>query len=266
MRPFENRLALVSGASQGLGRAIAIEVARHGADVILVARDQDNLKVAAELVREYGTKAEIIVADITQLDNLRVIVDDVKKLHGPVDILINNAGSLGPINPFLATEPGQWQDVMQTNLMAPITLMRYILTDMMARDWGRVINVSSGAGRSAGMSNLSAYSVSKAALDMLSRTVASEITVPSIRINSVVPGVIDTAMTRSIHQAPVERSGEKTYARFQGLFDNEQLSTPEEAARLVIAVMLGNWHGEVIDVRDLRHTLNMLLQQADRDQ
>jgi NAD(P)-dependent dehydrogenase (short-subunit alcohol dehydrogenase family) len=182
---LNNKVALVTGASSGIGKATAQALCRQGARVVLVGRSRERLQEAAQDMPPEGHRLE--VADITQAAETQAILDRVAADWGGLDILVNAAGIIGFGN--IETESlEQWKEMMQVNLYAPFILLRQALPQLTPRR-GAVVNVSSVTGLRA-FPNLLSYCVSKAAVDQLTRCTALELAPKGIRVNAVNPGVV----------------------------------------------------------------------------
>ena len=187
--------ALVTGGSRGLGRALGGALARAGARVVLVARDPGPLAEAVAEIRARGGEAHAIVADVGELDAAAAIAGQAASLIGPVDLLINNASTLGPV-PLRLLLDTDCEDLVRTlavNLVAPFRLTKAIAGSMVLRGRGTVLNVSSDAAVEA-YQRWGAYGASKAALDHLTRIWAAELAGTGVRVLSVDPGEMNTAM------------------------------------------------------------------------
>ncbi len=189
------RTALVTGASQGLGRAVALACAFEGADLLLVARRAGPLERARTEVEALGARAVAVTADVGDPVEVERLAATALDAFERVDVLVNNASELGPTPlPYLIdTDPDALRRVLEVNLLGPFLLTRALLGPMLAAGDGSVINVSSDAGV-VGFPGWGAYGVSKAALDQMTRIWASELEETGVRVNSVDPGDMATAM------------------------------------------------------------------------
>ena len=189
------RTVLVTGASQGLGRAIALACAREGADLLLVARRAGPLEEARAEAEALGARAVAVTADVGDPAEVERLAAEALDVFERVDVLVNNASELGPTPmPYLIdTDPDALRRVLAVNLLGPFLLTRALLGPMLAGGSGSVINVSSDAGV-VGYPGWGAYGMSKAALDQMTRIWASELEGSGVRVNSVDPGDMATGM------------------------------------------------------------------------
>ena len=202
--------AVVTGASRGLGRALAEQLAAAGARVVLVARSQQELMVVADAIRARGGEAHALVADVGNKADVYPLAGAAAALVGPIDLLVHNASALGPtpLRLLLDTECEDLTSVLETNLVGPFRLSKAIGGSMALRKTGTILHISSDASVNA-YERWGAYSVSKAALDHLSRLWAAELAERRVRVLSVDPGEMDTRM----HAAALPDSDPATLAR-----------------------------------------------------
>jgi len=195
-QPLSGRLALVTGASRGIGRAVALELARQGAHVIALARTQGALEQLDDEIRALGQEATLVPCDIKDYEALDRLGGAIFQRWGKLDIFVGNAGVLGPITPLAHLDPKQWDDVMAVNVTANWRLIRSLDALLRASDAGRVVLMSSGAGHKAQFAPYwGAYAASKAAIDALVRTYAAETANTSaVRVMAVNPGPLRTRM------------------------------------------------------------------------
>ena len=192
--PLAGRRAVVSGASRGIGRAMAIMFAECGADVALVARNPETLLEVAEAVAAAGRTAITIPCDVTAEDTPALIADRVTGEFGGLDILVNNAGGNSFMSDLATMRLSGWRKTMDLNLDAVVRITQALLPALVASGHGSIINVSSVAGVR-GVPMMSHYSAAKAALISLSASLAGELATSGVRVNALVPGWIDTDLT-----------------------------------------------------------------------
>ncbi|MGI3903869.1 MAG: SDR family NAD(P)-dependent oxidoreductase [Janthinobacterium lividum] len=219
---LEGRLALVTGASRGIGRATALELARGGAHVVALARTQGALEELDDEIRQLGGEATLVPCDIKDSEALDRLGAALHERWGHLDILVANAGVLGPITPIGHVDPKQWDNVLAVNVTANYRLIRSLDPLLRASDAGRVVFVSSGAGHRAEMRPYwGPYAISKAALDAMARTYAAETaTTSNVVVTLVNPGPLRTRMRAAA------MPGE----------DPETLKTPEDLAPVIVAL------------------------------
>ncbi len=197
---LHEKVILITGASRGLGRALALAFALHGSRLVINSRSgsADGLAETERQARALGAQVLSVTADVSQRADVQRLAGEALARFGRVDVLINNASALGPTPmPFLLDYPIEaFDQVLHTNIVAPFLLMRALIGQMLSRKSGSVINLSSDAGV-VGYPNWGAYGISKAALDHLTRTWAAELEGSGVRVNSVDPGEMDTAMKRA---------------------------------------------------------------------
>lgn len=207
--PFrlEGKTALVTGASRGLGEAIAVAYARAGADVGLVARNAEALEGTARLIEAYGRKAYVLPGDLSTPEGVRELASKALEASDRWDILVNNAG-LGAAAEVLNTRLDEWDRVFTLNLTAPLLLCQLLLPQMIARGSGKIIHISSMASF-LGTPGGAAYAASKAALNQLTRTMAVELGPKGINVNAICPTVVETEMGKKFWDDPARSDAKK---------------------------------------------------------
>lgn len=211
---LSGQVALVTGASQGIGRAIAGTLAANGATVGLVARSADKLKAVAEEITAAGGNAEVLPCDVSQPEAIEQVIADVMGRHERLDILVNNAGvTRDTLLPRMSD--AEWDEVLATNLRAPFLFMRAASRPMMQQRYGRIINVASVSGLigNPGQAN---YSASKAGLVGLTKTVAKELAGRKVTVNAVAPGFIASDMTDALGPALLDEVKKRVPAKRLG--------------------------------------------------
>ncbi len=192
---MKNRVALVTGASQGIGRACAQALAAHGARVIAGARQADKLASLVEEIRAAGGDAQAVNLDVRD----QQAIDAMTAAHGrDIDILVNNAGITGD-GLAMRMRDEDWERVLDTNLTGSFRCARALMRPMARKRWGRIINVSSVVGLSGNPGQVN-YAASKAGLIGLTKTLALELAGRNVTVNAVAPGFVDTAMTAQLDE------------------------------------------------------------------
>lgn len=196
MAGVEGRIALVTGASQGIGRACALVLAAGGAKVALCARNDEKLTQVAQEIAAQGGESAVFKMDVASEDDVKAGVKSILAHFGKIDILVNNAG-ITRDQLVMRMKRADWDDVINTNLTAPFLLTQSVINSMLKQRWGRIINITSIFGQigQAGQAN---YASSKAGLIGLTMAVAREVASRNITVNAVAPGWIETAMTTTL--------------------------------------------------------------------
>jgi 3-oxoacyl-[acyl-carrier protein] reductase len=197
MNSLDGRIALVTGASQGIGRSCALELAKCGATVSLAARSEDKLADAVKEIEAAGGKAAAFALDISSEESIKATAKAVVERFGKVEILVNNAG-ITRDGLMLRMKRADWDDVLNTNLTGAFLLTQALLSPMLKNRWGRIIHISSVVGRT-GQAGQVNYAASKSGLIGLTRAMAREVASRGITVNAVAPGFIETAMTKALN-------------------------------------------------------------------
>jgi 3-oxoacyl-[acyl-carrier protein] reductase len=222
MIDLSGRIALVTGASRGIGKAIAAKLAARGAHVLVAARGENARPVADEIVAA-GGKAEAVALDITEPGACEATVAGALERHGRVDILVNNAG-ITKDQLLLRMKRDDWDTVLATNLTANFVLTQAVLKPMLKQRGGRIVSISSVVGQ-AGNAGQANYAASKAGIIGFSKAVALEVASRGITVNVVAPGLIDTDMTRAITNSAHEEWASRIPLK--------RLGSPEDIAAAV---------------------------------
>jgi NAD(P)-dependent dehydrogenase (short-subunit alcohol dehydrogenase family) len=223
-KPLIDRVAVVTGASRGIGRAAALALAEAGAHIIALARTQGALEELDDAIRGKGGSTTLVPVDMKDLDALDRLGAAIHERWGKLDILLGNAGVLGELSPITHIDQPVWDDVMAVNVTANYRLLRSMDPLLRASDAGRAIFVSSGAAHKC-TAYWGVYSVSKAALEALVRTYAAETVTTPIRAMLLNPGPLRTAMRQKA------MPGE----------DRMSLRTPEDLAPHIVTMALPSW-------------------------
>ena len=219
-----DQVALVTGASQGLGKAMAIRLGAAGAKVACIARNAEKLAKAVAAVKEAGGEAEAFSCDVTDSESVNKVVDEIIEKWGRLDILVNNAGiTRDTLIPRMGDD--DWDDVIATNLRGMFLFTRAVTRPMMSQRYGRIINISSVSGLigNPGQSN---YSASKAGMIGFTQTVSRELAKRKITVNAIAPGFIETEMAQAV--------GEVILAEAKKRIPAKRLGQPEEIADAVL--------------------------------
>lgn len=230
-----HRIALVTGASRGIGRAVALEFARAGADVALTARSRADLESLALEIRALGRRALPIVCDVLEFSSLENAVSRVESELGSIDILINNAGITQGVK-FTDQTYELWQRVQRVNVDAAMRLTQLTIDGMVSRKWGRVINIASIAAKT-GLRYSAAYNASKHALLGLTRSLALDYATKGVTVNAVCPGWVATEMVEDTVKNIVQKTGrshEEAVASLVKDIPQQQMVQPDEVAALVL--------------------------------
>ena len=193
-----NRIAMVTGASRGIGRACALELARAGDRIVLAARQTDKLEEVAAEIRAGGGEAFVLALDLASHESIKTSIARAAKEFGRIDILVNNAG-VTKDNLALRMKPEDWNLVLQTNLSGAFFCIQQVISPMMRERWGRIVNISSVVGQ-AGNAGQANYVASKAGLIGLTKSLAQELASRNITVNAVAPGFIGTDMTNVLKE------------------------------------------------------------------
>ena len=223
---LEGKVALVTGAGQGLGEAIARRLAADGATVAVVDQDGGLAEGVAASIQAGGLRALALRADVTDRTAVRAMVEEVGRRAGVPEILVNNVGGFQKVKPLLEIEEDEWDAILALNLKSAYLCSRAVLPGMIARRWGRIISLSSAAARS--LANLSAthYAAAKAGILGFTRHLAYEVGQYGITVNAVAPGTTLTARVRRA-RTPEDQ------ARIASLIPLGRLGRPEDTAGAV---------------------------------
>ena len=199
---LEGKVALVTGGSRGIGRAIALAFADAGADVAISSRKLPDLEAVAEEIKAKGRKSMALASHIAKIDDSKTLVEKVTSAWGRIDILVNNAGTNPYYGPLLDAEEWAWDVTMNVNLKGPFLLGQLVAKVMREQGGGSIINIASIAGIIP--SELNIYSVTKAGLIMLTKVMAKEWGQYKIRVNAIAPGVVKTRLSEALWKEPAK--------------------------------------------------------------
>ena len=243
MGSLSKRVALVTGAGRGIGRAIALQLAANGATVGVLARDAGAGAAVRDAIRRKSGESESFQCDVTSHSAVENAVNAVRKLYGKIDILINNAGTIQPIAAISDTRPEDWKSSLSVNLLGAYYCIRSSLPHMVARNSGVIINLSSGAAHKP-FEGWSAYCAGKAGLAMLTQAIHLEYATSGIRAIGFAPGVVDTSMQSEIRASRVNPVSQ---------LSRESLASPDKPATAVVWLCSDHatkWGGREVSIKD----------------
>jgi 3-oxoacyl-[acyl-carrier protein] reductase len=244
---FEGKVSLITGASQGIGETIALDLAAEGATVLLVDIQKDKLEAVKARIQSLKGKADVYTADVSKLDQAAAVVEAAVKAHGRVDHLVNNAG-IARDNLLLRMKEDEWDAVLAVNLKGVFNFTKAVLRSMVQARRGRIVNVASVVGLmgNAGQAN---YAASKAGVIGFSKSIAREVAARGITVNCVAPGYISTAMT--------DKLSDEVKQAFLDLIPMKRLGSPEDVAQAVkflLSDAAGYITGQVIGINGGMYT------------
>jgi NADP-dependent 3-hydroxy acid dehydrogenase YdfG len=239
-KALDGRVALVTGASSGIGEAVARELARAGASVLVTARREDRLRALVERIRQDGGKARAVPADVSRREEVAAAVDDALGTWGRVDILVNNAGVM-PLSPVSALRVEDWERMVDVNVKGVLYGLASVLPGMLERGEGHIVNVGSVAGRRP-FPGGTVYAATKFAVRALSAGIQLELSAErGIRITDVQPGVVDTELMDHIPEEEIRDRFETTWSARRAL-------RPEDVARTVLFAVTAPPHVNVNEI------------------
>jgi NAD(P)-dependent dehydrogenase (short-subunit alcohol dehydrogenase family) len=198
---LEGRVAIITGGSRGIGRAIALRLAEAGASIVVSSRKLDSVQAVADEIGAAGGKALALRAHVGETQEVNALVQQTLDTFGRLDIAVNNAATNPHFGPLLTADEGQWDKILDTNTKGAFRICKAVVPTMQAQGGGKIINMASIAGLrpSAGMG---IYGISKSALIMLTQVLARELGPDNIQVNAIAPGVIKTRFSQLLWQTP----------------------------------------------------------------
>ncbi len=238
---FQGRTSIVTGASQGIGKAIALDLSREGVEVILVDIQKEKLEEVAGEIRENKGKAAVFAADVSRMDEAMEVVEAVVKSSKKIDHLVNNAG-ITRDNLLMRMKEEEWDSVLKVNLKGVFNFSKAVIRNMINNRYGRIVNISSIVGLIGNVGQCN-YSASKAGVIGFTKSLAREVASRGITVNAVAPGYIATPMTESLP--------ESVQQKFRDWIPVKRFGTPEEithAVKFLLSDEAAYITGQVINV------------------
>ena len=230
---FTGKVAVVTGAANGIGRATALAFAKAGARLVLVDRDAAGGEATAGIIRQQGGEARFVAADVTKSPEVQGYVQAALDAHGRVDCFFNNAGIEGKWTPTAEYDEAMFDQVIAVNLKGVFLGLRHVLPVMLRQQAGAIVNTASVAGLVA-TPGMPAYVASKHGVIGLTKTAAGEVARHGVRVNAVCPGPVDTRMIHSLEQQINPADPASVGRRYQGTMPTGRYTTPEEIANVVL--------------------------------
>ncbi len=228
MSVLANKVAIVTGASSGIGRATSKLFAQEGAKVIVAARRQAELDALVAEISALDGEAIALAGDVREEDFARALVDLAVKSFGGLDVAFNNAGTLGAMGATPDVSRAGWADTIETNLTGAFLGAKHQIPALLARGGGSLIFTSSFVGHTVGFAGLAAYAASKAGLVGLTQALAAEFGARRVRVNAILPGGTDTPMGRAVANTP------QAQTFVEGLHALKRMATPDEIAKSIL--------------------------------
>ncbi len=234
---LQGKIAVITGAGRGLGRAVALVFAREGAKVVLAARTTEEIDHVAEELRALRKEALAVPTDVSDENQVKHMVESALETYGTIDILVNNAGVRGPIAPIGEISLAEWDQTLRVNLTSAFLCAKAILPTMLKKREGKIINVATTL---TPRPNLTPYMVAKAGLIHFTKQLSRELKDYNIQVNAIHPGVMDTRMQEEIRNAGAKAIGTDMFERLK---EEGILHPPSEPAKLVLFLASRNADG-----------------------
>jgi NAD(P)-dependent dehydrogenase (short-subunit alcohol dehydrogenase family) len=230
---FTNKIALITGGANGIGRAAALGFAVHGAKVVVVDRDAAGGEATAGAIRQRGGTARFVAADVTKSADVQAYVKAALGAHGRIDCFFNNAGIEGKVQPTAEYDEAMFDAVINVNVKGVFLGLRHVLPVMLQQKSGAVVNTASVAGL-VGTPNMPAYVAAKHAVIGLTKTASGEVARHGVRVNAVCPGPVDTRMIHALESQLNPDDPAAAGQRYMAALPTGRYSTPEEIANVVL--------------------------------
>lgn len=226
-------VAIITGGASGLGRAVALQLARHDIRLVIVDINDSTGQSTVDQLQQLGAQVHFVQADVGQASQVKAYVDSTLEHFGRIDYFVNNAGISGPGTPFADNSIEQIDQVLNTNLRGALYGLKYVLEVMLQQGCGSIVNMSSSAGL-VGIEGVGVYSATKHGLTGITKTLAVEYASQGIRINAVAPGATETPMVAAYREAHPD-----IVARNEAAIPQQRFGQPEEVATTVCFLLLG---------------------------
>ena len=238
MKELDRKVAVVTGASRGIGQRIAWRLGLERAAVALVARGEAGLRKTQQKLDDLGARSLVVVSDLSRPESIERAKDEIEGELGPVSVLVNGAGIFGPIDLVKDTDRAAWVETIMVNTIAPYLMCRAFVGGMIERGWGRIVNITSAAALHEPGPVNSAYGTSKAALNQFTRHLAAELKGTGVTANVIHPGDVKTEMWATI-KVQAARLGQvvDAYSQWADWVEKTGGDDPERAADLVASLM-----------------------------
>ena len=230
---FKGKVAVITGAANGIGRAAAMGFAAHGATVVLVDRDGAGAKAAAGAIEQKGGKALAVTADVTKAADVAGYVKAAVDAYGRIDCFFNNAGIEGKLKPLHEYDEAEFDQLMGVNVKGVFLGLKHVIPQMIKQKSGTIVNTASVAGL-VGSPNMAPYVASKHAVIGLTKTAAGEVARQGIRVNAVCPGPVDTRMIHALEEQLSPGNAAALGERYQAAQPTGRYTTVEEIANMVL--------------------------------
>ncbi|MDP2675949.1 MAG: SDR family NAD(P)-dependent oxidoreductase [Dehalococcoidia bacterium] len=232
---LKNRVAIVTGAGRGIGKEIAMGLAREGARVVAAARTEAEIESTAGAIASRGGEAIAVPVDVSNAAQVDAMARAALDRFGRIDVLVNNAGTFGPIGPLISNDSQAWVNTIMVNLVGTFLCTRAVLPGMVERRRGKIINLS-GGGAASSRPNFTAYAASKAAIIRFTESVAKEVAEHNVQVNAMAPGPVFTRLTESILRAG-EAAGTEA---LQEAYRQQRSGNPTLPDAVALAVFLAS--------------------------
>lgn len=250
-KKLQGQVAIITGAGRGLGAATADLLAGAGAAVVLVARSPEEVEAVAKNINNSGGRAIAVSADVSDTMQVEEVVESALDQFGRVDMLLNNAAVVWPIEEVLEADPDEWAYNIHVNLIGPFYMARNVLPLMIGQNSGRILNIGSGAAHSP-IPGMSAYCATKAGIEIFTQVLAKEVASTQICVNYLSPGMVDTPMQFDIRSVDTSETS-LDYSFWHTKFEQGQLTDAAEVAKHIYW-LFGPWsngrNGEIFDSVD----------------